>query len=289
MLKTAVERKPEKTIPRATAHPYLWYALPFAVLVIVYLPALYDLVIDWYTDPNYSHGFLVPVISGVLLWKKRHLLQEANRRKNNAGLVVILAGMGLFIVANGMAEYFTLRFSFVLTLFGLVYYLFGKEVIKLSWFEFFFLIFMIPIPYVIYYALTFPMQTLATKITVGTLNAIGMGVIRQGNIIHISGHSLEVAEACSGIRSLVSLLALGAIFAYTSQKRFAAQLILFLSTIPIAVISNVFRVFLTSLLVYTVSDKVTEEPWHSLMGLSVFIVAFVMLFMTGAVLKRIFK
>ncbi len=263
--------------------------IPFAALVLIYLPVLYDLLVDWYTDANYSHGFLVPIVSGVLLWKKRRWLLSVSRIRDSRGLILIIVGLGLFVIANGAAEYFTLRFSFVLTLFGLICYLFGKEVIKLTWFELFFLVFMIPIPYVIYYAVAFPMQALATKITVSALNVIGMGAIRQGNIIHISGHSLEVAEACSGIRSLVSLLALGAIYAHVTQKQFSAKLILFVSTIPITVVGNVFRVLVTSLLVYMVTEKVTEEPLHSLMGISVFVVAFILLFVLGLILRRIFK
>jgi exosortase len=197
--------------------------------------------------------------------------------------------MVMFVLANGGAEYFTLRVSMVVTLVGLVFYLFGPVLVRAAWFEFFFLLFMIPIPYVIYFAATFPMQLLASKITATILNAIGMGVVRQGNIIHIHGYSLEVAEACSGMRSLVSLLGLGALYAYLSQKRFTPQLILFLSTIPIAVAANVFRVFVTSLLAYTVTEDVTREPLHSIMGLSVFVVAFVMMFIVGQILKRVFR
>ncbi len=288
MLEAVVKEKAETEIFKLKGKNLL-RIVPFVALLLVYLPALYDLLIDWCTDPNYSHGFLVPVVSGVLLWKKRDKLASVPRGLDKRGLTLVLVGLGLFIIANGAAEYFSLRFSFVLVLFGLTWYLFGREVIKLSWFEFFFLIFMIPIPYVIYYALTFPMQTFATKITVGLLNLIGTGAIRQGNIIHISGHSLEVAEACSGIRSLVSLLALGAFYARVTQKRFGGQLTLFLSTIPIAVISNIFRVFLTSLLVYTVTDKVTGEPLHSILGLSIFVVAFVLLLVVGLILRKLFK
>ncbi|HVP07639.1 MAG TPA: exosortase/archaeosortase family protein, partial [Candidatus Acidoferrum sp.] len=121
------------------------------------------------------------------------------------------------------------------------------------------------------------------------LNLIGMGVVRQGNIIHLPGYSLEVAEACSGMRSLVSLLALGAIYAYTTQRKLTAKIILFLSTIPIAVIANVFRVFVTSLLAYTVTHEVAEDPLHTLLGLSVFVVAFIMMFIEGLVLRRLFR
>ena len=263
--------------------------LAYAALMLIYLPTLYDLMGDWYRDDNYSHGFLVPLVSAVVLWKKRNKLLAVPHKLDHKGLLVLIVGLGLFVLANGAAEYFTLRFSLVLTLFGLTYFLFGKEVIKLSWFAFFFLVFMIPIPYVLYYAATFPMQTLATKITVEILDTLGMGVDRQGNIIHISGHSLEVAEACSGIRSLVTLLALGAVYAYTTQKRFGAQLLLFLSSIPIAVIGNVFRVLITALIVYTITDQVTEEPLHSIMGMSVFVVAFVLLFIVGIILRKLFR
>jgi exosortase len=149
---------------------------------------------------------------------------------------------------------------------------------------------MVPIPYVIYFALTFPMQLLASKITAGTLSAIGMEVYRQGNILHLPGGiSLEVAEACSGMRSLVSLLALGALYAYVTQKRTAGKIILFLATIPIAVIANIFRVFVTALLATTVSAGITTEPWHSLMGMSVFVVSFVLLFILGTILRAVFK
>jgi exosortase len=263
--------------------------LPFAVLLGIYLPTLYDLVVDWYQDSNYSHGFLVPIVSGYLLWQKRAELGKIARKTDSRGLIVVVLGLVFFVLGNGAAEYFTVRFSFVLTLFGLVYYLMGPEFIRKIWFELFFLLFMIPIPYVIYFSATFPMQLLASKITAGVLNFIGMGVVRQGNIIHIPGYSLEVAEACSGMRSLISLLALGALYAYLTQRRFAAKIILFLSTIPIAVVANVFRVFVTSLLAYTVTNEVTQEPLHTIMGLSVFVVAFVMLFIEGWILRRVFK
>ena len=264
-------------------------AVPFILLLIFYLPTLYELVKDWATDGNYSHGFLIPLVSLWLLWQKKKELAELSFTPDNRGLAVTALGLVLFIVGNAAAEYFTVRFSFIVTLFGLVHYLFGRELVKKSWFEFFFLIFMVPVPYVIYFAATFPMQLLASKITAVGLNLIGMNVVRQGNILHIADYSLEVAEACSGMRSLVSLMALGALFAYLTQKRFTPRILLFLATIPIAIIGNVFRVFVTSLLAYTVTQEVTAEPLHSLLGMSVFVVAFVLMFITGLILKQVFK
>ena len=195
--------------------------------------------------------------------------------------------MLLFIVGNAASEYFTVRLSLVMCIFGMVLYLLGTEFTRRTWFEIVFLCFMIPIPYVIYFSATFPMQLLASKVTVFLLDLLGMPVIRQGNIIHLPNESLEVAEACSGLRSLISLLALGAIYAYITQKSIWTKAILFLSTIPIAVAGNVFRVFLTSLLVYTTDLHVTEEPMHSIMGASVFVVAFILLFIFGAIMRRI--
>lgn len=260
-----------------------------AILLLIYLPGLYDLVVDWASDGNYSHGFLIPLISGYLIWLKRKELAALEISSNSAGLFIIIAGIILFILGNGASEYFTLRLSLVITIFGLVLYLYGNPVIRRTWFEILFLVFMIPIPYVVYFSAAFPMQLLASKISVAVLNLIGMPVIRQGNIIHLPSQSLEVAEACSGMRSLISLLALGAIYAYLTQKRFSAKIILFLSTIPIAVIGNTFRVFITALLVYAVDANITDEPLHSIMGASVFIIAFICLFIFGAILKKVLR
>ena len=266
-----------------------WWWLPFAVLVVIYLPAVIDLMENWYTDANYSHGFLIPVVSGYLLYRKREMLAANVGRVDAAGLWLVAAGMILFVVANGAAEYFTLRFSLVVTLFGLVYFLFGRKMIRCCWFELAFLVFMIPIPYVIYYAATFPMQLMVSKITVAILNVLGAGAVRQGNIIHLGGISLEVVDACSGIRSLVSLAALGAIYAHLSLRHSAGQFLLFAATAPAAILANVARVFVSALLAYAASVDVTIEPVHTIMGLIVFVVAFIMLGLVAGLLRRIFE
>jgi exosortase len=266
----------------------LFYLL-IGLLILFYLPALIDLVSDWYQDPNYSHGFLVPLISAFLIWKKRKELAEIPNRSSGWGIFLIAVGMILFILGNGATEYFTVRFSLVVTIFGIALYLFGRPVVSKIWFALIFLLFMIPIPYVLYFSIAFPLQLLASKVTTVLLNLIGMSVVRQGNIINLPNQTLEVAEACSGMRSLVSLLALGAIYAYMTQKRTSGKVILFLSTIPIAVFGNIFRVFATAVIVYTTDIHVTDEPLHSIMGASVFVVVIVLLFIFGAVLRRLLK
>lgn len=264
--------------------------LPYLVLVAAYLPTLRDLVSDWATDANYSHGFVVPIFAAYLFWTSCRQSSAEPTARSGIGLAVLGLGLLLLVAGTAAAEYFTARFSFVVSLLGLTWYLFGGRLIRRTWFAFFFLCFMIPIPYVLYYALAFPLQLAATKITVVVLNFIGMGVVQQGNIIHIEGgYSLEVAEACSGMRSLVALLALGAIYAYWTQRRTIAQVLLFVSAVPIAVIANVIRVLITSLLAVVLTDQVTEEPLHTMLGLSVFVVEFIGLFVVGLILKRLFR
>jgi len=208
-------------------------------------------------------------------------------KSGSAGLVVIILGLVLFVAGTAAAEY---RLSFVVVLLGLTWYLFGGEIVRRTWFAFFFLCFMIPIPYVVYFAVAFPLQVAATKITAGVLSTIGIEVIRQGNIIHLAGgRALEVAEACSGIRSLIALFAIGAMWAYLFQKNLIGQIVLFLSTAPIAIFANVVRVLITAIIVVTVTDKVTDEPLHTIMGLSVFVVEFVGLFIIGSILRKVFR
>jgi exosortase len=269
--------------------PPIWL-IAFGLLLLLYLPVLKGLVAEWSTDDNYSHGFLIPLISAYLLWRKRGTLRELYKPEGDrAGLIFILGGMLLFILANAAAEYYTLRVSMVITLFGLVWFLTGRKVATASWFEIFFLLFMIPIPYVVYFAMTFPMQLFATKVTVKLLNFIGLTAVRQGNIIHLPGYSLEVVEACSGLRSLISLLALGAVYARLTQPNLWRQWFLFLATIPIAIVANIFRIFATAVGAYAISKELAEDFLHTVSGALVFVVSFIMLAILGWLIKIGYK
>ncbi|HER00309.1 MAG TPA: exosortase/archaeosortase family protein [candidate division Zixibacteria bacterium] len=261
----------------------IWIILGLAI--IVYLPVLIDLVGDWYNDDNYTHGFLILPISLWLIWRKRRELAETPTHRNNFGLVFIIGSLFLLIGGTAGAEYFTTRVSFVAFLFSLSLYMFGWPFTRKIWFAFFFMLFMIPIPYVIYYSLTFPMQLFASKISTNILNLIDLPLIRQGNIIHIPNYSMEVAEACSGIRSLFSLLALGALYAYFTQPNKVKAVILFLSTIPIAIAGNVFRITVTALGAHLISTEFAEGPLHEISGMIVFVFSLILLMIFGAILK----
>lgn len=257
------------------------------VLLGMYLPVFVELVSDWEKDPNYSHGFLVPLVSLFLIWKRRKDLGQIQARISPLGLWVISAGLFLFIVGTAGAEYFSVRLSFVVLLFGLIWYFGSSQMGRVLAFPVWYLVLAIPIPYVIYYALAFPLQLWASKATVFLLHLIGMPSLRQGNIIHLPNYSLEVAEACSGLRSLVSLMALSAVYAYLTQKNKVKKFILFISAIPIALVANIFRILMTAIGAYLISPKVAEDFLHELSGLVVFAVSFICLFIFGAILKGI--
>ncbi len=261
--------------------------LPFGLLLLVFAPVILGLVNNWMTDDNYSHGFLIPIVSGYLLWSRRKELATFSLNPDTRGFLLLGFGLIIFILGTAMAEYFSVRVAFVFALSGLVLTVFGLTFWKNTWFEIAFLFFMIPLPYVLYYAATFPMQVLATQITVFILKTAGMSLVQQGNMIHIAGYSLEVAEACSGMRSITAMLALGALFAHLSHKKMLPKILLFTSTVPLAIAGNVVRVFFTTVLVAVGVPEIIAEPWHSIMGLLVFLFVLVGLLIVNFLLKRI--
>lgn len=247
------------------------------IFLILYLPVLKELIYDWYHDENYSHGFLIPVISGYLIWQKRDQISKIDLKSNLLGLCILIGSLALYLIGTASAEWFSVRLSLVLVIFGIILYFYGKNIIKQTWFPILFLFFMIPIPYVIYYAVTFPMQLFSTKIAVFFLDLFGLPAMRQGNIINLPNYQLEVVEACSGIRSLMTLTALGAAMAYMTQKTVFSGVVVFLFSIPIAIGANVFRIFITAIGAYAISPKFADGFIHEASGLIVFLVGFLSL------------
>ena len=265
----------------------LWQILVLvAAFLILYLPILIDLVSDWYVDPNYGHGFLIIPVSAWLIWKKRAVLKTIPLETGKWGLPITIASLALFILGTAGAEFFTTRVSMVGLLFGITLYMAGPRFMREIWFAFFFLLFMIPVPYIIYYAATFPLQLLGSKIAAGVLGVLGIPHLRQGNIIHLSNnYSLEVAEACSGLRSLVTLLALGALLSYLTLKTKWKAMTLFLATVPIAIAANIFRITVTAIGAYGISRKIAEDFLHELSGTIVFMFSLICLLILSSILR----
>ena len=264
-----------------------WFlAILVPLLIAVYAGILPSLVVDWGEDPNYSHGFLVPLISGWFVWQRRLELKAAAIRPANAGLAVIFGSLALLVVGTAGTEYFTMRSSLVFLLAGIVLYLFGWAVLKVLALPIGFLLFMVPLPYIVYDAAAFPLKLFISKVSVFVLKAMGVIVWREGNIIMFPETVLEVADACSGLRSLMSLAALAVALAFLSQKTVVKRTLLILSALPIAIFTNMLRVIVTGFLAQYYGAAAAEGFFHEFAGMAVFVLAMVLLFSIGAVMRK---
>src|ERR1039458_3377146 len=246
-----------------------WFGL---LTLACYAPVLGSLVKQWSTDPDMGHGFFVPVIAGYIIWQKRNELLAIEPRPNWWGLaVVVVAGVQLIIGSLGV-ELFLARTSFVIVLIGAVWLLGGDLMLKKLAFPLFLLFFMVPIDAVIYNQITFPLQLLASRLADGALTLIAVPVLREGNILELPNQRLSVVEACSGIRSLLSLTFLSLVYGYFFEKKTWIRVVLFLSTVPIAIVANSSRVTITGILTQ-VKPEAAEGFFHEAEGWVIFMVA----------------
>ncbi|MDD2335118.1 MAG: exosortase/archaeosortase family protein [Geobacteraceae bacterium] len=262
------------------------------LLVIIFLVGLYytivpDMVLQWYQDDNYSHGFIVPLISGWFLYNRREELKKALVQPWGPGLLVIIFGLIQLTAAWLGTEYFTMRSSLVVLLAGITLYLFGKGVFKIALLPLAYLLFMVPIPYIIYDAAAFPLKLFITKVSVWCLKLLGVVVWREGNILMFPNVTFEVADACSGTRSLMSLLALGVAYAVISQTSNLKRWIIVLATVPIAIFTNALRVIATGILAQWWGAAAAKGFFHEFAGMVVFVLAMVLLVLLGTVLNRV--
>src|SRR5215469_14083552 len=252
-------------------------ALLVAVLLALYAPVLVRLVRQWYTDPDYSHGFLVPFLSAYLIWQRRDKLAEIVRKPSNAGLVVVLASLGLLFLGSLGAELFLTRISIIGTICGLIVYFSGWRLLRAIAFPIAFLLFAIPIPVLIYNEIVFPLQFIASRFATSILETLNLfPIMREGNVLIMPGMRLEVVEACSGIRSLMSLLALAAGYGYLAEKSIVVRWFLIIAMVPLAIISNGTRVMITALMTNYIGPQAAEGFMHEFSGWVIFVVATVL-------------
>jgi exosortase len=263
-----------------------WQVLVFVgVLGWLYASVLRHLVGQWAHDPNYSHGFFVPLFSLFVIWSERGKLRKLAVEPSSAGLLVLLIGLVVLAVGNLGAELFLSRVSLLLTIAGLVIITYGWGYMRALFFPWVFLLFMIPIPAIVLNQITFPLQLLASKAAAVTLPLAGVPVLREGNIIQLPAMALEVAEACSGIRSLMSLATLAIIYGYLMEPRISIRVILALASVPIAVLANSFRIIGTGLLVQYWDPEKAEGFFHTFSGWLIFVVSLIMLFLLHRALQ----
>ena len=276
------ERAPS---PIAGAVP-LWQVAILGVLSVwLYWPTLIHLVAQWWNDPNFSHGFFVPLFSAFVIWQERHRLARITPQPSWSGVIVLLAGLGLLIVGRLGAELFLDRSSLLLILAGVVILFLGWNLFRAVLFPWAFLLLMIPIPTIIFNQITFPLQVLASQVAANVLPVLGVPVLREGNVINLPAMPLEVAEACSGIRSLMSLLTLAIIYGYLMEKRLWVRWTLAIASIPITVIANDVRIVGTGLLVQYWDPQAAEGYFHASWGWIIFVVSLIMLYGLHALIR----
>lgn len=290
LLTHAVQDAPRTAQPQglAPARPPLWqWVVLSAALLWVYAPVLIHLVRQWERDPNYSHGFFVPAFSLFVIWSERERLRSLPARPSWSGLLVLAAALAILAAGTMGAELFLSRFSLLVAIAGLIVLMLGWSHLRAVLFPWLFLLLMIPIPTIAFNEITFPLQLLASRAAAAILPLVGVPVLREGNIIQLPAMALEVAEACSGIRSLMSLATLAIIYGYLLEPRVSLRVALALASIPIAVIANSARIVGTGLLVQYWDPEKAQGFFHTFSGWLIFVVSLVLLFLTHQALHRL--
>jgi exosortase len=303
------------------AAKHLWRILAIATaLAFAYATVLTKLGHDWWTDENYSHGLLIPFIIGFILWSQRERLTRAAQRPAMWwGLAAVLFALLALWAGTAGAELYVQRTSLVLMLAGTVLYFWGFSLLRLLIVPLFLLLLAIPIPAIIFNKIAFPLQLFASRCAVWAMTVFDIPVLRQGNVIELmplgarETKKLEVVEACSGIRSLMTLVTLAVIFAYFTHPRsdkggddkpsgggglralgsrlrsfgFWRATIIVLSAVPIAIFTNALRVSGTGILARYYGTQVADGFFHSFSGWVIYVAASLMLFGVGWLLDRV--
>jgi exosortase len=286
MAQSALTQTAQPGNRRAHYAHFAWGLAVICLLIaVVYYHVLVKLATDWWQIPDFSHGFLVPLFSAYLVWEKRETLRSTIIAPCWGGIAVIV--LGLFVLLLGVygSELFLSRVSLVIVLAGLVLCFGGRQFLKELSFALLVLLLAIPIPAIIFNQITFPLQILASKLASALLPLFGVPVLREGNIIELPLMKLEVAEACSGIRSLMSLFTLAVFYGYFLEKSNWRRVALVLVSIPIAIAANAVRILGTGLCVqYWDPDKALGF-FHEFSGWVIFMVSLVCLYAAHRVMS----
>jgi exosortase len=273
--------------PTPSPHTLVGIALFVAALAFAYAPTFRALVVQWSNDGNYSHGFLVIPFALYLVWRRRDALRRTAAQPWRWGIAVVVWSLLLLVVGVAAAELFLARVSVIGVVAGTILFTYGRRHLRILAFPLGFLLLMIPLPEILFNQLAFPLQLFASHVGELALRGAGVPVLRDGNVLELVSMRLEVAEACSGIRSIVSLLTFALIlgeFEGRSGRRIA---LLACSTIPIAVGANAARVAATGLAAHVWGPAAADGFLHSSSGLLVFAAAVFALLMLNRTIVRL--
>jgi exosortase len=266
-------------ITKSSVVLYIYLAALFGVFILAYFPVLKDLVSAWSGSDEYSHGFFILPISAYIVWSKRELLSKIPVESSRWGLALIIFSLCTYIAAKFGGVITLASFTIILTLAGIIIYFFSLRMFKELLFPLCFLLFMIPVPAQIYSAATIPLQLFVSKISVWIAFLFGVPIFREGNVIYLPERTLQVVQACSGLRSIVSLLMLSSIFGYLTLKSNLLRTILLFMGIPIAIVVNIFRVLLMVLAFYYFNYDLTIGTIHMVFGIVIFFLAIFFLYL----------
>jgi len=255
-----------------------WQPVILVVLTVwLYFSILSALILQWANDPNSSHGFFVMPFSLLVIWRNRFRFRALPIKPSSWGLVILAFALCVLVTGSLGAELFLSRFSLLLLIAGLLVLCYGWSYLQAALFPLGFLILMIPIPAIVFNPITLPLQVLASKLAAATLPVLGVPVLREGNVINLPAISLEVAQACSGIRSLLSLITLATIYGYLVETTIWIRIVLVIAAVPIAIAANSLRIIGTGLLVQYWDPTKASGFFHEFSGWLLFLVSLLML------------
>lgn len=274
---------------RAGASAWIWPGVVIAALIAyLYLGIFHRLVDQWWTDPNYSHGFFVPAFSAFLIWKDRKRLAALKSHPSASGLVIMAGALALLTFGVLGAELYLSRTSFIFLIAGLVIYFKGWRFFRVILFPWAFLFLMVPPPTLVMNLATIPLQFLASDLATWFLRIFNVPVLQNGNVLQLSNMSLEVVEACSGIRSLISLCTLAIIYGYLLESRNSIRVLLAVLAVPIAVFANGLRIMGTGLTGLYWDPTKAQGFFHEFSGWVIFVVSLLALFVIHHILRALF-
>lgn len=252
----------------------------------LFAPVYPDMVREWAGHSDNSHGFLVPFMAGYFVWGKKKQLNFAAISSSWWGCVVLFLALSVYLLSYAGGLVFPARVAMVLSLYGLIWLTLGSGIIRILAFPILFLLFMIPVPYSLLSLVSAPLQLMATKISANVIGACSIPVFREGNMLYFVGSQLEVAEACSGIRSIMSLTMIAFAFANMSRAGWKGRTILILSAIPLAIVANIIRIAGTGVLAHFYGDKVARGFLHEFSGIAIFVFGFMALLGVFTLINR---
>jgi exosortase len=266
---------------------WVWSVILTGLILLLYAAVIKSLVEQWWTDADYGHGFFVPLFSGYILWHTRERWTKVEVKPSNFGFVVIVGAIALLLLGSLGAELFTSRFSLLVLLAGMILFLAGWKMLRAVSFPLGYLIWMIPMPVIIYNQITFPLQLIASRLATAWLELAQVPVLRDGNILIMSNYSLEVVEACSGIRSLMTLMALAVAYGYLVSPRRWVRYVLAAFMVPIAIVTNAIRIMGAGLMAHRFGPAAAEGFLHQFSGWAIFLVALLLMFGSYWILQHI--